>query len=279
MCTTTEPARLSGTILFGKETMHPNGKVVHTMGYQNRAQNLAEGPNAMILPFPAIPGSMSQRNVLDTSRCPQILEDMARALTPRDRGEHSLTFGASRGSSKVEVFHHGIYTVVLAEDASAIPGALDRVEPDRRPPLNTPIFETYSEWYPAWGAIALCCFNNKYARDATPMLWWYEPIDPEELFLPGLDCHTGGIPDLNAHVRVDHTIAVASYRMPATSGVHVSYTNPIPESMDPFLSERVTGNQLQMPSVKNGDFIVNLPSLWEGEIDLIRRNPLGVEGW
>src|SRR5687768_9616408 len=103
----------------------------------------------------------------------------------------------------------GIYTVFLAQDARDIPAALDQVPPSKQPALNPALFDTYSEWYPDW-TIALCCFNNNEPKIADPLLWWYKPMFPEELFLPALDWHTGDVPNLDANVYVDHVLAVGS---------------------------------------------------------------------
>lgn len=283
MCCSLGPARLSNTTIYAKEAMHPSGYLVHVVGYENKAQNLASGPNAMILPLPALPGSMGKANVLDTSAAPRILKDMAEAVTPKYRGGE-LSLGFTLRSTgmvpRVEVFQHGIYTIVLAEDAAAIPDALDQVEPNKRPPLNRAIFEAYSKWYPAW-SIALCCFNNEDARHATPMLWWYEPSDSSELFLPALDAHTGDVPDLNERVRIDHTIAVGSYRMVRQgSSVKVNYRDSLPVSLESFLSDRVVGRPLtDLSRMKNGDFFVDVAGLRQGEFKLARRDPLGVDCW
>jgi hypothetical protein len=237
MCCSVSPnieVRFSDTILYAAEVTDPRGGVVHVLGYQNRAQNnvnrLSAAPknllaklkglfiptnkentgNAMILPFPAVPGTMSRENVLDTENCPDVLKDIAEAVKPVTENlflSQSASFGPSRA---VQIFEAaGIYTVVLADDARAIPEALDRVPKEKRPALNPELFEAYAEWYPDW-TIALCCFNNEEAQEALPMLWWYEPMFPEQLFLPALDCHTGDVPDLTTNVAVDHTLAVGS---------------------------------------------------------------------
>jgi len=31
--------------------------------------------------------------------------------------------------------------------------------------------------------------------DAEPLLWWYEPSDEENLFIPTMDAHDGGPPN------------------------------------------------------------------------------------
>ncbi|NJM53494.1 MAG: hypothetical protein HC846_08980 [Blastocatellia bacterium] len=223
MCCSVSPnveVKFSDTILYAAEVVNLQDKTVHVLGYQNRAQNNIknfsvspvkfwnkfknifsspenEQGNAMILPFPAVPRTMSKENVLDTEKCPKILKDIAEALKPpppRSQGFQLQSQGSERAT--VQVFEAaGIYTVVLADDARAIPDALDQVPKEKRPKLNPELFDAYAKWYPDW-TIALCCFNNDDLQEALPMLWWYGPMFPEKLFLPALDCHTGSIPSL-----------------------------------------------------------------------------------
>src|SRR5580693_761461 len=94
MCCTFEPAKLSDTTLYCGEHTHPNGKRVHVIGYQNTVENRAGGPNAMIIPFPAAE-LMGPSNIIDTSKTPSILQDMAAGL-------RSTYDGMSRGFDEDE---------------------------------------------------------------------------------------------------------------------------------------------------------------------------------
>ncbi len=78
MCCTLGPAQLSKTILYAGESSR-EGRTIHVLGYQNRAENRSPGPNAMILPFPAA-ASMGRDNVLDLRSAPTVLEEYARAV-------------------------------------------------------------------------------------------------------------------------------------------------------------------------------------------------------
>jgi hypothetical protein len=223
--------------------------------------------NAMVLHFPAVPGTMSQANVVDTERCPRILRDMVASLRPVDE---TFSFGlAAAAAAPVQVFESGIYTVVLAEDARQIPGALDRVPTEERPPLNHRLFDWYAEAFPGW-PIALCCFNTAHAVKATPMLWWYEPIAADRLFAPAIDCHTGEIPDLGAAVEVDHWVIFGSSEI--DGGAEVRYSDSIPIEVARYLPARVVGKEVtgRMP---NADFVAGADDVREGRPDL-RRNVL-----
>lgn len=210
MCCTLEPAKLSKTILYaGDATI--DGQYRHVLGYQNRAENMFTGPNAMILPFPA-EGRMGSENVIDTTTAKHVLTDLGEAFERRTR---SMTKGFSRNDSDallgsyVEVFDTGDYTVVLADDARDIPQVLHRVSENKRPRINNEVFEAYASWYPKW-PIALCCWEAKKAVENQPLMWWYLPKLHHQLFMPGIDGHSGRAPNLKEAAERDHTLIVGT---------------------------------------------------------------------
>lgn len=250
MCCSVSPdvkVHFSNTILYGAEAVNLEGETVHVLGYQNRVQNdigdifsgvglkdvlgnlwrsfsrnilktvgYSNSGNAMILPFPAIPLTMSQKNIIDTEKIPNVLKDLADTVKqPISKSFYSPRQGKGKDKT-IQIFEAaGIYTVILATNALAIPDAINQIPKEKRPKLNPKLFEMYAEWYPDW-TIALCCFNNQEIKDALPMIWWYEPMFPEQLFLPALDNHTGNVPKLNEKVFVDHTITAGSCFAEAT---------------------------------------------------------------
>ncbi len=261
MCCTLEPAHLFGTILYAAETV-VNDKIVHVMGYQNDAENLSRGPNAMILPIPAA-NLLGPDNMLDTSMAKSILKDLGDAVKPR-----TLSRGFSLGTkgvdalSVVQVFDKGSYTVVLATNARAIPAALEQVPLTRRPKPNPAIFDAYAQWYPEW-PIALCCWDGSIK--AEPLLWHYEPQDQSRLFAPALDGHDGKLPQIGRPVSVDHIVAFGSVMSPRGQNVYYQDFNRwnegkrgmeavIPEHLRPFLAHKVTGQSVHDMQLPNGDF-------------------------
>ncbi len=220
----------------------------------------------MLLHFPAVEGSMTQMNVVDTESCPHILTDMVAAAFPQPASMDTLV--QSLAPDTVEVFESGIYTVVLATDATAIPGALDQVPKPKRPALNDRLFDWYSEQFPGW-PVALCCFANRDARRATPMLWWYEPRFPGCLFAPAIDSHTCGVPDLNHSVDVDHRVV---FGIPAGGlGAPVGYSDRLPEPVRALLPFHVTGVTYVGARLPNADFVVSVDSLDHGVPTVERR--------
>ncbi len=261
MCCTLGLAKLTKTVLYAAEAK-VNGKYVHVLGYQNQAENLTQGPNAMILPFPAAE-SMGSTNVVDTSKCQKILTNYASAVKPLTRGGDSLY--ASKGAMKsIQVFDTGNYTVVLADDANDIPSALNQVPVSKRPRINDAVFNAYSKWYPNQ-PIALCCFEQGAKTAPEPMLWYYVPKDPTRLFAPALDAHDGNPPDLNQKVKVDTAVIFGSACDPISyqyaSGV--LFQDKVPDNVRPFLASRVWGHHIDN-RLENGDFSLLISSLNNG---------------
>lgn len=298
MCVSVSPnveVRFQNTILYAGEARREDGKIVHVLGYQNVVQNdvgkRGDSPfwtfsknlfgfrvgNAMLLPFPAVPRTMTEANILDTSGSPRILKDISDSLGLGSRviASRSMLQGLSFAVPEIQVFEAaGIYTIVLAQDARAIPDALNKVPKERRPELNEQLFAAYAKWYPNW-TFALCCFNNPKLREALPLLWWYEPVMSDRLFLPTLDCHTGDVPDLNANVMLDHSIAVSSYRLdeddknnleellfhPGFYPGQVQYSEKMPPHLTPYLPKRVLGKDFFGGGMTNGDFFCHLEDI------------------
>lgn len=102
--------------------------------------------------------------------------------------------------------------------------------------------------------MALCCFDTTEARESEPLLLWYKPMNPDLFVLPGLDCHTGGVPVLHEHVEVDHWIILSSDEMPDDKGSEVQYSNrDMPWKVRSFLPSKVIGKHFR-GTMQNGDF-------------------------
>ena len=206
MCMSSSPAIFTNTSIYAAETKFQD-KYVHVLGYQNMAQNLNNGPNAMILPLPSAE-EMGPENMVDTRNFKSFFSDMKEAFTRRTR---SMSFGTKSArlnyDSIAQVFDVGSYTVVLAKNAQAISEALERVPENKRPKLSESFLEGFKELYPN-SHLAVCCWDGTV--EAEPLLWWYEPLDKNNLFIPTMDAHDGNAPDLNAKVTMDHSIFVGS---------------------------------------------------------------------
>lgn len=309
MCVSLRPAHFSQTKGLCAEA-RLNGRTVHLLGYQNTVSNLVDGApaakntgsdfgwkrgttstakaatkgtgNAMLLPIPAVPGTMNELNVIDTSSAPSCLLDMEKAIQPVTRGgiRRGGLLGGNARPDSVTVFDHDIYTVVLASNAKLIPKALALVPADKRPPVNKEIFDAYAKWYPDW-TFAFCCFNTKDEASAKPLLWWYVPQHPEFLFFPALDGHDGKAPNLEATVDVDHAIMVSSNALNAnkqgTFGNRVSYSDQRrSDQLQKLLPTYVLGQQFNT-QLTNGDFLFQVSDVDTGVFNSKRELPPGAQ--
>lgn len=259
MCCTFFESKLSDTILYAAES-ELEGRRVHVMAYQNRAANLAKGPNAMMLPIPAAK-PLTPDNMLDTRPFKNILRDYVtayEAAKPKPKAEGFGTDLLFSNVAKAEVFERGSFTVVLAQDARLIPAALARVPEHRRPQPNRAIFSAYAKHYPGWH-MALCCYDG--VIEAEPMVFWYEPLFPKRLFAPALDAHDGNPPDLNRWVHRDHYVFFAAKQ--ANRGIPLDRrrrSNPIPTEHQPLFVDHFAGTQLT-GVYPNGDFWIDVKDL------------------
>jgi hypothetical protein len=262
MCVSTGQADFSGTILYGGRRDHPEHGAIEVLGYQNTAVNLATGPNAMLLHLPS-PG-VTPSQFISVGPHGDVLTRMVDAVRPVSRGAGIAWMDAGSG---VQVFEHDVYTVVLAGDPTRITGALNLVPEHKRPSPNPELLEFYRDAFPDH-SVALCCFDNAAAQRAKPLLIWYEPLDPDRIVLPALDCHTGAAPDPDAPARRDHWLLFGSDETTAEWGRPVDYPPGMRHALRAFLPDRVTGVEVTGDR-PNGDFAISLADLRSDDLTRI----------
>ena len=279
MCVSVAPAKFASTIVYGRAT-EIAGRSVHVLGYQNVAENLAPGPNAMILPIPAAT-PMGPSNAIDARPFARILEQYRaalRSLMPAPAAGRGLPRGAA--PPQVQVFESGSYTVVLVHEAEidAIQLALATVPEVKRPRISPALIHIYQRWYPGWH-IALCCFDGGVGGPE-PMLWRYEPLDPTHVFLPGLDAHDGGLPRLDDVVALDHAVALgidSPSPEPSLRAASIQIPSTLPSELAPLFPARVTGQASMTNQIANGDwYLPAIPTRASLQAALLeRRRPPG----
>ncbi|MFD7458736.1 MULTISPECIES: hypothetical protein [unclassified Streptomyces] len=269
MCISTGEAAFSGTIVYCGRQDHPVHGLIHVLGYQNTAANLADGPNAMLLHLPT--RQLTPRHFLPTGRAGDVLRRMVAAVEPVAAGADDIAW-MSAEPQPVQVFDHDVYTVLLAADPTAIPAALWQVPPHRRPNVDPDLLRFYADHFPDH-TIALCCFDNADARQAKPLLLWYPPLDPDRLTVPALDSHTGGPPDLGTAVPVDHWVLLSTDQAPAGWGAPVDYPGGMRHSLRAFLPAEVVGRYYgRGQTLPNGDFTISHRDLLAGDLDRVERS-------
>lgn len=209
---------MGGTHIYVGEAIH-NEKYVHVMAYQNWAES--DKPNAMILPIPT-KQAVTRDNVLDTRTFKGFLKDISNAskhVVKSFRRNEGPASAGSRGLA--DVFDVGSYTVILAEHAKQVPEALTRVPESKRPVISYKFLLWFAQHFKDQ-PLAICCWSGSLT-DIEPLLWWYEPSNPNQFYIPTFDAHDGNPPDMTKKVDTDHTISVGSTLHP--TGHQVRYEN------------------------------------------------------
>lgn len=214
---------------------------MHVLGYQNTARSEVAGPNAMILPIPA---PLGPDNAIDMRPHAALLRRYVASLRPAGAGAPREA-SAGRG---IQVFERGSYAIVLARDAelASIDAAIAGLPEARRPSLAPELLDFYLRSYPGWH-LAICCFSGEV--EAEPMLWWYEPLHPHALFLPGVDAHDGGPPQRERLVALDHSLVIGR-----SSGEPVRVE--LPRRIAALFATEIVGAVDQRMVVSNGDWWV-----------------------
>lgn len=264
MCISNSKADFSATKGYIGEAQTKEHGLVHVLGYQNSVKNKVDGPNAMILHFPA-KELMGKNNVIDLGdKGKGYLKDLCEKFEEKSRG---LTKGVYTNFAKVEIFETGIYTVVISNKPSLINEALKEIPENKRPDINPELMLWYEKNYPGY-SVAVCCFDAKEAK-AEQLFWWYKPINEDELFFPAVDCHSGGLPQFNETVATDHmlTCAVLDFNPSAANVIKVKDLNDIylDEKNREFFSDKVMGNKHRVFNAVNGDFVIKKEDVRTGK--------------
>jgi hypothetical protein len=255
MCMSARPSVMSRTLIYSGEAIH-NEKYVHVLAYQNSANS--QGPNAMILPFPTSQ-EMGPENIVDTTQFSRFLKDITNAsridtLSDMLGGRLNSTRSFTKAAVIIE---SGSYTVVLAHDPKDIPDTLAKLPENKRVEISDAFLEGYAALYPDQ-PIAVCCWNGNIK--AEPLLWWYEPADKDNLFIPTMDAHDGNAPVPNSLVGVDHNISVGS-TIQDYKGAQVTYSNLLSSQVKSLLPTSVFGTKIATPMLNNGDMWAKTASM------------------
>ncbi|MBY0359633.1 MAG: hypothetical protein K2W82_16630 [Candidatus Obscuribacterales bacterium] len=216
--------------------------------------------NALVIP---LLGERESIQLIDLRNNRSCLKNIAEAVKPRSRGDlksFSFSMNVSKG---VEVIEYDVYTVLLADHPTFIPEAVAQLPANKRPPLNAALFEALGRYYDS--PIAVCCFDPEKAGEAAPVGFHYVPFDPEHLFLYTLDGHDGELPNLNAPVKLDHTLFVGSCNRVQRSGAYVSvgYDESRSGAMGSLLLDSVMGTEVNREYL-NGDVVFDLKEVRQG---------------
>jgi len=303
------------TILYGAVVPNPAGDIEHILAYYNKVSvgqgksvaedhdpgahhaavqqqatllggaarqkgNNGDGRgNAMLFAVPAIPATMSAKNLIPVAAIPQFMKDYKLAISPRLRGGENFFLSLDSpapGAVVVKGFDDGIYDVVIASSgARTIPSVLDQVDAAKRPVVNQWLYAELDIAYPNF-TFVLFCFSESRGAQAGCAMMRYTPMDPDQLYLPGLDGHQGFIE--RGEVSLFHTLVVGVPNMKAAQRVAFS-DRALQHKRPYYLLDQAIGRvipPLPVPMrVPQGDFLFDVNDIQEGRFRCSRRVPPG----
>lgn len=270
MCVSARAAEFKGTNLYLGKKNHPVHGPIFVLGYQNTAQTIYPGANAMLIHLPT--KNLDASNLIDMTGARGVFKDMKNAVFGR---EMARSFGMRGAVAKggFQVVEHDIYTVVIADNARVIPEALKTItDPRKQVVVSQDMIEFYARHYKDH-VMTLWLFNNRDAKEAAPVFIWYKSFHPDFFMLPGVDAHSGRRPNLSELVKVDHHVYLGSDTRHSYAWKAVDYEPYIDEGARAYLPEFVTGERF-LGQLKNGDFVApELAILESGTEALMRYTP------
>lgn len=214
MCVTTDFASLTETVIGAWEIEHPKHGYRHVLAYQNSPQNLSPMPNCMLLHIPAAKDILPE-HIIDTSaeQDRHFLKEVAGQIKNQGSRGVGLEYGAaSRGMDSVNyVTQMGIYHIAILNYPKSYGQALAGIPADKRPNIPQEFIDFYTENYDRY-RLVLCCFNNRDAAEASPIMLHYAPLYPGTLMLPIIEGH-GDLPLLGTPINGERIVMFGSHKM------------------------------------------------------------------
>lgn len=278
MCITSSRSILDNTYIGAWDINHPTHGYRHVLAYQNRVKNLSQGPNCMLLPIQSAQ-PIHPDCLIDTTEQPDFLTDLYEVVYPTGL-ENDGNWMSWEDETTNYVVEQGVYHIALLNDCSeeAVERTLKQIPATKLPKLTTELLDFFRANYTDF-PLLLCCFDNKAAQQATPILVHYLPRFPEVLMANALDAHDG-IPKIGQQISFHQKIILGSYKKdPAPN--KKPYTK-IPANFYPalraFLPEYATTiDLLHRFNGPNNDFCFPLQELHQGEVPSVQLGILGQE--
>lgn len=246
MCVIAYDAEVPQTYVGVWDIDHPQWGYRHVMAYQNTPQNFSNEANCMLLHIPSAT-PITPEYILDTSACPQLLHQI-----------FSSALSCRAGIGANYTMEMGIYHIAILNEVkkSAVEKALQSVPKEKRPNIPFAFIDFFATTFPNYPLI-LCCFNNREAREATPIMVHYEPLHPEVFQLNTLEAH-GEIPIIGERIQFDQKIVVGSCRIKeASEESHPIDLRRAPEELRPYLPSFGFADELHY-ELPNGDILLSV---------------------
>ena len=268
MCIVSAEARLSKTKIMSMEL--DSGR--HMLSYANKVDNISGKPNSMIL---AVPGKLKSKWFHDTSEYSDFLKDIenqAGISYDESMGEYYLGMKSKGMRNRgFESFSVGMYDIMITDDIDNIYGfnegpgqgnSNDLLKIENRPEISEELLEFFRTQYKGWSFV-VCVFDGRKTMESQPIAFEYEPFDNNWLYFPTMDCHTGGAPDLNEKITMEHSLI---YEYPGLTDrivQNVKFSQKVPQK---FMRRNYVSTKWK-ERMQNGDMYLHLPTLYKRASD------------
>lgn len=257
MCITSLKSILTHTYIGVWDIDHPQYGYRHVLSYQNRVQSLAEGPNCMLLHIQS-KDPLTPDCLVDTSDYPSFLTDLEKAIEPPELTRAAMNWMSAEKKRINYVVEQGVYHIAILNDisTSSIHNCLQNIPEFKRPDISDKLFQFFKKQFPGY-PLLLCCFDNKDAQSAAPILVHFNPFEKDLLLANTIDSH-GGIPNLESTIDYHQCIIFGTCKNITTSG-NTTY-HEVDQSIAPglaaYLPKFAAILDLSFFSGKNADILI-----------------------
>lgn len=223
----------------------------HLLSYSNKVKNLSGKPNSMILP---IPGKVDKDWFYNTTEYNKFMNDIE-----RDTNTHLYRSAGILSKSKslsFDEFELGFYKVITSNDIDRLKYRLLEFDESQRPEISEELLNFFKSNYEGWSFV-VCIFSGNKEMEAQPIMFEYEPFEYNWIYFPTMDSHTGGAPDLNEDVRMDHALILDQRGLDESKVSAVKFSQELPEILK---RRKYVTHQLKL-ALPNGDIYYNLSTI------------------
>lgn len=260
MCITALDAYLADTYVGVWDIDHPTLGYRHVLAYQNTPTNLANTPNCMLLHIPT-QNPLVPSCLLDTANDSGFLEQMAESILPPPPNA-ARGIGLSKPNYVVEM---GIYHIALINQLSpsAWQEAKRQIPVHKQPTIGEEFIQFYAEQFPSY-ALVICCFDNRDAKKASPIMLHYVPQFPNTFHFPTLDSH-GKVPKIGAKHRFHQVIVTGSQQLKKRgNGFEAFNLKGVSKALVPFLPKIGAALRLSGTVAPNADLLLEAGPIRDG---------------
>lgn len=239
--------------------------------YRQEAYEIEAGKviqaNSIIIPIPAKASTLRLSSINKFASPASLMWDLEKAALAQSRTITSVIRAVGTDDLVSQDIDPELIRLSLVHQASQINEAMTELYRHRTsvtwvvaPQFSSEVIESLAQWYVGWTFLVLCFDTPTLSR--TPIVRiGYDPICPEQLFVPSL-VGIGETPQVGSVVRQNQTVMFGTYRLAGdgSQGFAPNYPRDMPSELRSTLPARVVGVQYD-GSKENNDVVLKVEDL------------------